>query len=159
MARQIGTLGNIDTITVGGRVFTDTANIIILAGTAPTSTLRNCGLSKQGGSSGAYPVTTGKTYTANAALIIGITAANAAADIGQSDNSLVVSGDASSPTNPIYFITNSSTPAQGLTTAAAVGATLSLPLGGKIASTKFGFFTTNGSGSAGATCLLFGYEA
>lgn len=97
---QIGTLGTIPTITVGGRVFTDLTNLIILIGV-----LENAGdfttLRKMNATSG-YQVPGGKTFTAMAIKIAG-----APQNIGCNHSVLYGDNDvgensASAPATPVY---------------------------------------------------------
>lgn len=60
MAKPIGTLGTIDTLTVGGRVFTDLTNLLVLMGYTDSNT--KASLRAAIGSSG-WAVTGGKTLT------------------------------------------------------------------------------------------------
>jgi len=64
MAKAIGTLGNIPSITVGGRVFTDLTSLLVLGAYNGTST-KYATFRKNNTSSG-YVVTTGKTLTISA---------------------------------------------------------------------------------------------
>lgn len=99
--RAIGTLGTIDSITVGGRVFTDLTNLIILHAGLSTggdfSTFR-----KASGSAG-YQVTAGKTLHIYA-LDAWANATNVQSSIillyGDTD---VGQTSGSGPTNPVYL--------------------------------------------------------
>ncbi len=64
MATLVGTLGVLPSLTIGGRVFTDLTNIIMLIGSSKTGAL-NCTGRKAGATSG-YQVTAGKTLTISA---------------------------------------------------------------------------------------------
>lgn len=108
MAKPIGTLGTIETLTVAGRVFTDLTNLIILH--SKTGGQVYCGFRKSTGSA-AYQVTTGKTLTVNALRYMAGTF-NAAAYL----NFYLVYGDnavgwdsVTGPTTPIYECDGSST--------------------------------------------------
>jgi hypothetical protein len=104
MARQIGTLGTIDTITVGGRVFTDLTNMIILHGRHVGT--NGCTLRKDSGSAG-YQVTTGKTMTVYATRSWCINAANDTPTLAQSDNDVGVNS-ATALTNAVQQAGSSS---------------------------------------------------
>lgn len=69
--RQIGTLGTIDTLKVGERVFTDLANLIMLTGATASGGNVLIGLSKVAASPTAYQVTSGKTLKVQAIRAIG----------------------------------------------------------------------------------------
>ena len=60
MAKPIGTLGTIPTITVGGRVFTDLDNLIVLTAYAQTGTAAGATFREPVASSG-YQVPGGQT--------------------------------------------------------------------------------------------------
>lgn len=63
MAKAIGTLGNVDSVTIGGFTFVDITNLKMMV--ASTATTGNVCTFRQGGSTG-YQVTTGKTLTLKA---------------------------------------------------------------------------------------------
>lgn len=99
MAKPIGTLGTIPTITVGGMVFTDLSTLIVLgtlAGSGNRGTFRNTAASS------GYSVTSGKTLTIWA---IDIVSTQPTSDIevtlAYSDND-VGFASATAFTNPVY---------------------------------------------------------
>lgn len=84
MATQIGTLGNIPTLTIGGRVFTDLSTLIELTGYCNTNA--NASLRLYSGSAG-YQVTTGKTLTIGACKLSAATSSsNVTFNLGYADN-------------------------------------------------------------------------
>lgn len=99
MARAIGTLGTIDSITVGGRVLTDLTNLITLIASVDGAN-NHCTFRKPNGTSG-YQVPGGKVFTV---LGIRMEIGNAADafDMGYSDND---AGFATTTafTNPVFF--------------------------------------------------------
>ncbi len=101
MAKPIGTLGTVDSLTVAGRVFSDMANLISLYTYTESNTKGT--FRKSNGSAG-YPVTTAKTLTLGAMRVI-INAASSAVypiQLAQSDNDLGLDSS-SSLTNPLYY--------------------------------------------------------
>lgn len=102
MATQIGTLGNISVLTVGGRVFTDLTSLIILYGEVSTAT-RYTTLRKQNGAAG-YQVTAGKTLTISAmSLLYGGTVTNTTAVALLYGDTDVGINSAAAPTTPKYI--------------------------------------------------------
>lgn len=100
MAKPIGTLGTIDTLTVGGRVFTDLTNLIILGmanGGGFNSTFRKQYPTNVTGAG--YQVTGGKSLTLWAAQILALGADNI--QILYSDNDVGLSSGTAF-TNPVY---------------------------------------------------------
>jgi hypothetical protein len=94
--KPIGTIGNVPTVTMGGRVFTDLDNLIYLSGAVPTGA--RCTLRKNNGSAG-YQVTTGKTMTIYAAVGFPSTTSYgnftlfyADNDVGQSSSTALTNG-------------------------------------------------------------------
>jgi hypothetical protein len=66
MAKPIGTLGTIDTLTIGGRVFTDLSTLIILNAGTNTIAVRYSTFRLATATSGGYAVTAAKTFTFHA---------------------------------------------------------------------------------------------
>lgn len=102
MASKLGTIGNIDTLVLNGRTFTDMSNLIALCaysvGGPHFATLR-----KQSGTAG-YQVTAGKTMKIFAAKIFGqnATTSDPACTPAYGDND-VGQDTGSTPTNVVYF--------------------------------------------------------
>lgn len=159
MAKPIGTLGVIQTLTIDGYVFTDvSSNLITLHGWSNSN--QRCTYRKAGGSSG-YQVTSGKTYTINACKLqpdqsasatqsaCGFVLAQVDADIG------IDSGTAF--TNAVY-LTGAATAFHII--ANTVTGSQVVPQGGLsfgIAATKYvGHLSIATNGTIGAT---WGYEA
>ena len=69
MAKPIGTLGVIDSITVGGRAFTDLANLVVLA--SKNNTHQYYSFYEANGT-GPYQVPTGKVLQIRAAQFTGL---------------------------------------------------------------------------------------
>ncbi len=110
MSKPIGTLGTIDTLEVGGRVFTDLANLIQL----------NAAFGVGGPFSGfflgngtPYQVSAGKTFTGWAAQMTTQLAGSPSQDypisFGYSVN-LIGAQNASAPASPLYFPFGNGTP-------------------------------------------------
>lgn len=107
---QVGAVGITPSLTIGGRVFTDLTNLIILHG-AVAAGQANCSLRKANGVAG-YAVTAGKTLTIYACKGRSNTAANTKIILLYSDNDMGVD-TATAPTNPVYIM--GSTANYGLT--------------------------------------------
>ncbi len=158
MAKPIGTLGTIDTLTVGGRVFTDLVNIIVLGGYITTNT--NSCLRKSNGAAG-YAVTSGKTLTisavrAQSGVTLSATEGVSGFSLAQADVDVGLDS-ASALTNPVYdrgtasFRTAYLFSAAGQNNVVDVGG-ISLP----VLATKY--LAVNGSSTA-MSIMAFGYEA
>lgn len=109
MAKPIGTLGVIDTLTVGGRVFTDLTNLITLH--AISNAQIYCGMRKPDGSA-AYAVTTAKTLTIHAlrhkAEVLTVTGTTALLWYLAYGNATIGWDTASAPASPVYECDGSS---------------------------------------------------
>jgi hypothetical protein len=157
MAKPIGTLGVIDTLTIGGRVFTDLANLITLfaegGSTNGFTTFR-----QPNASSGYTP--SGSNSFLLAALYINPSAPSLPSTgiaYGYGDTDVGVSS-ASPPTNPVYpgnSVTITDIIAYGSTTN-LFQPTLVYP-NFKTPNTKYPFFS-NDSGAGQFTCQGYGYE-
>lgn len=156
MAKPIGTLGTIETLTVGNRVFTDLTNLITLGGKATGSNRTT--LRKMGPNSGAgYAVTALKTLSIYALNVFATGASAVSAAIGQSDNDVGLD-QATALTNPKYFMTGSSTlidMVQGVAGAGVQSFISGNPLGTAAAS-KFVSIDANG---VALFLIAHGYEA
>lgn len=154
MARPIGTLGVIDTITIGGRLFTDITTLITLTGSGTTgyTTLR-----LPSGTAG-YPVTAAKTFKVHATRCYGESAVGSASNIslGYGDNDVGYVGAA--PTTPIYL--GGGTVGQFSIIFSAVSATqgaLELAFTNPFAAPAAKYLFVNISGNQG-NAMIFGYE-
>ena len=146
MAQPIGTLGNIPTITAGGRIFTDLTTIISLVSQAGTT---NGGTFRKPGITSGYAVTSGKTLTVGAMVFYAT--ANVGMKIAQTDNDIGL--DASTAfTNPVYLGSSS-----GLTFPIFATLPLGFAPNFPVAATKYLSFANNSSGTTWA--LAYGYEA
>jgi hypothetical protein len=110
MARPIGTLGVIDTITVGGRVFTDVSTLKILNGFVATN--NNSVLSDVSTATNGYIVPALKTFTIYAlkAFHTGTSASSNQINILYADNN-VANDSATAFTTPVYSAGSSVTAA------------------------------------------------
>jgi len=146
--KQIGTLGTIDTLTVGERVFTDLANLIILSGNSAASPNVLCGLSKTPAASPtAYQVTTGKTLKIAALRVFGYSAAANFGGALYGDTALPVNtGTATPPTNQISDNLQGYFPA-------AIGGTVSFVTNFDVPATKY-----VGAYAEASYVTAFGYE-
>lgn len=158
MATPIGTIGNIPTFTVAGRLFTDLTTLINLATHVSSGGNRNGTFRKMGsGTSSGYQVTAGKTLIVAAAFfVINQTAASETPAVAQSDND-VGFDSASALTNAVYFGSESTSRfVLCVTPAAAVGSGVSVQLNGKVAAAKY--CTVNGGNAADLVIQAWGYE-
>lgn len=139
------------TIQVGGRVFTDLTNLIILRGYAT-----NTGYSSmfQAGSSSAYQVTAGKTLTILAIEIFSEAADNGAIFL-YGDNDVGFNG--ASPTTPVFNFPTS-TAATKLNTAVK-SITSGWNYKWTIPATKYPAFEAQSGGGVGVWVTAYGYEA
>ncbi len=114
MAKPIGTLGTIDTLTVGGQVFTDLTTIIGLVAFSNTNTN---GSFRVPFAAAARVVTSAKTFTVNAVKVwTNSTAQLTQFKLAYSDNDVGMD-TATALTNGVYYMTTS------------VGATMGAQLG------------------------------
>lgn len=155
MAKPIGTLGVIPTLTVGGWTFTDLTTLIILHAASSNSgdfyTLR-----KSNASAG-YQVTAGKTYTINAVEIAMATVGSSIYYFGYGDTD-VGFVSASPPTNAFYLANDSTLGGQLLPMALPVGQILGIPMIFPIPALKYVFMSPAASAIVGSI-TTFGYEA
>lgn len=159
MATPIGTLGNIPNLVVGGRVFTDLTNLIVLA--AYVTTASNRATFRKINTSAGYAVTAGKTLTiyaakATAASSLSTTSAVTTATFAYSDNDVGLD-TATAFTNPVYeigdvnFHTINAYPAAGNMNINEVGG-----LNFQVLQNKFPGFVNAGAGQL--YIYVYGYE-
>lgn len=157
MANAIGTIGNIPTLTIGGRLFTDLTTIIPLYTHVTSGGNRFGTFRKMGAGTGAgYQVTAGKTMIVYASQMANDAAALETASYAQTDADVGLDS-ATALTNPVYFGSESTTfrAVLGSTTSAA-GSVVNLALSGKVAATKY--CTANGANVSNASHLAWAYE-
>lgn len=142
----------IPTLTVGGRVFTDLTNLIILTGTLAGAANGYTTMRRINGTAG-YQVTTGKTLTIYAMKALLQVAGNcnpayADADVGNATNTAL--------TNPIYFtsvlgagVTNGNSP---------LGSWQDTQIQFAIPAGKY-MCIVNQAGATNALYMAFGYES
>lgn len=144
------------TLTVGGRVFTDLANLIVLYGYADT--VSRATLRKMGDQSGAgYQVPVGKTLKVYAMKTVSSDTGGSSVQVAQVDADIGFAS-ATALTNPIYFGTESSTltSANVMINPPGVGSTHEVsghPLG-SVAAGKYVGMDTAGTGSS---LFVYGY--
>lgn len=156
--KQIGTLGTIDTLTIGGRVFTDLTNLITLY--AATNAVSTFATFRKNGSQVAagYQVTSGKTLFIYAIQIQAEGAGGSEVAIAQTDTDVNLQS-AGPLVSPIYFGTESTiaTPIiVGESGTGVVGITAGNPLG---IATSGKYLSTDSLGTTGCIVLAYGYEA
>lgn len=106
MAKPIGTLGTIDTLQIGGRIFTDLTNLIVLFSSVNSGTHATFLKTYPTQGTSGYSVTGGKTLTVQAIQLFSQTAVNA---FNLLYNDIDVGFDSSTSfTNPVYFTSGSS---------------------------------------------------
>lgn len=156
-AKPIGTLGTIDTLTVGGRTFTDLANLIVLYGACGSN--GGSGLFKPNAAS-AYQVTAGKTLQLWAMRVhqneANTNGGDHSLNFAYCDNAIAINAS-TSPTNPVYMY-GASTDGLGY------GQQVTNPnflyeVGFRfdIIATKYGY-VTSGVASPNFLITVFGYE-
>ncbi len=151
MARPIGTLGTIETLTIGGRVFTDMTNLITLvAGLAAGSS--HCSFRKPNGTAG-YAVTGGKTLTLSA-VQIQINAADLTRLL-YSDND-VSPAAATAWTNAVYQGGNNSQSSYIVTGVTPTGTIISVNTNFQVLAGKYA--GVENGGTAVHTFYAYGYE-
>lgn len=139
MAQPIGTLGNVETLTIDGRTFVNLSSLIILQGW--TSVNSHSVLRKAGASSG-YAVTSGKTLTIDAFKILNGAATGllALATLCQCDVDIGMDV-ATAFTNAVNMTSSSlSFPFFGATVSTTIPSPMSQGFGGigfSVAATKF----------------------
>lgn len=142
--------GVIPSLTVGGRVFTDLSNLIVLYGIAQSAS--HTTLRKPGGSAG-YQVTSGKTLTIYAVECFTVTAAAGAAfQLIYADNDVGV-GSATAFTNPVYFAGD---PNNAFFYNSATGASLQRAIWYPVPATKYVGMASGSSNDQ--NCFFYGYE-
>lgn len=155
MARQIGTLGTIDTITVGGRVFTDLTTLIYLE--AYTATTARYTTYRKNNTSAGYQVTTGKTLSIYAIRVMTDSAAGSSAgsvlSYGDTDVGL---NSAAAPTNVVYQFGDSTARIFLTTTGQTSGVFYESPTLFTVPATKYAAQLAVGND---CLALAFGYEA
>lgn len=157
MAKPIGTIGNVDSLTVGGVTFVDLTNLIVVGAAWQNSTgTKSSTLRKPGGTAG-YQVTSGKTLTLRAwhmAWHDVTAAANDSVIFLYSDNDIGFDS-ATAFTNPVYMFGTSS---RSTANHAVVANTQDGPLFFPVAATKYAGLSPNVTNVSGSI-LAFGYEA
>lgn len=157
MAQIVGTLGAVETLTVGGRTFVNVSALITLQAWCDSNT--HAVMRKSGGTSG-YAVTAGKVLTIEAMRVLnGSQTGNIAiAALAQVDTDIGM--DSSSAfVNPVGMTTTSlSGPSFGVTVSSSIPGTSANDFGGlgfPVASTKF----VGAYMQATSRCWAWGYEA
>lgn len=139
-------------LTVGGRVFTDLSNLIILT-TYVTGTSTYISTLRRANGSAGYQITAGKTLTIYAAQMHIIVASSVNIGLGYGDND-VGQLTTTVPTNPVYV---AGAAGVGIFSLAAIGF-FEASTNFQIPATKYGFVNAQATAGAG-TIRLYGYEA
>lgn len=141
----------VPSLTVGGRVFTDLTNLIVLnlrvGGVASHVTTAR----KPGGAAG-YQVTSGKTLTLYAMRCISQNTSAAEGTLGYGDNDKGQDAGTTLPTNPVTWDGSSS----NVSINTPGSSTLEVPLLFAVPSQKYVFMQEQDTGVN--LCTLFGYE-
>ena len=98
MAKPIGTLGTIQTLTIGGMAYTDLTTLITTLGYAGAGTYGTVRLPT---ASAGYQVTSGKTYTITAMTEAGSDSADRNGTVGYANTDAGFAAGA--PTTPVYI--------------------------------------------------------
>jgi hypothetical protein len=141
--------GNIVSLTVGGRVFTDLTNLKILVGFVNST---NNTTPRAPSASAGYQVTAGKTLDILAASCNIFSAGTATFQMGYADNDVGI-GTATAKTNGVYMTgdsTNGSFANNSVVGVQQSAIKFSVP------ATKYPFIESNAAG--GGICTLYGYE-
>lgn len=150
MARPIGTLGTIPTLTIGGHTFADLTTLIYLACRSTSGGSRWQSLQYQADKS-TYQVTSGKTFELRAITLMQQSSTQVLGSIGYGD---VASNDLNSaPTGATYLIGDGSI--GQLAAGTLHGEALSYGLNVEIPATKYPFIFRDQNGLG---CLAYGYE-
>jgi len=149
MPKPIGTLGTLNTLTVGGRVFTDIDNLIQLGCTIPSAPNVACALFLDALAPAAYQVTAGKVLTLGAFTCNMYANVASGATVGFADTAISVAGAASPGTN-------AETSSQSIYMATALGAYGERPIVYRIPATKYPYAL---AGGGNAVIITWGYEA
>lgn len=158
--KAIGTIGNVQTMTVGGSLFVDTTNIIILFGGTDGATNVNSGSRKFGAQGGVtYQVTTGKTLIINAYRGIQLGSAGNDSSMAQVDNSTLGFNVSTALTNPIFFGSESSTYKSLFYVTSTIGSTFEHgSVAGKVAALKYLAFQQSATANSSLSHFAYGYE-
>lgn len=159
MSKIIGTMGTVDSLTIGGRVFTDLTNLITLTcntnAASVRSTFRKCGSHVGAG----YQVTAGKTLYIYALSLIPFGAGGSEAQLAQTDNDVGLQSNTAFG-NPIYFGTESSTIGATGTVISRDGIGLIVEIAGAplgaVAATKY--VSADSLTTTGGAITIYGYE-
>lgn len=135
--------GQADSLTIGGRVFTDLDNLVILHGLTTANGFATC---RRGADSAGYQIPTGKKLKIFAATFNSRTAASASPAFGYG-NTDVGSNSAAAPTTPVYNAGDF-----GQVAAAAAGNVVSYNYFFEVPAGKYVFFA-----GAQLSTTLFGY--
>lgn len=155
MAKQIGSLGTVDQVTIGPRTFTDLTNLIpvygFTEGTNTNSTFRKANTASSYAPSAV-------TYVIKAVQIMNMDGSqNTFISLGYCDNDLG-QDSATAPTNPVYWFTNSTTVCNiGPTTTNTPSLVNQIPINFTVPAGKFPFYKGAG-GAQVERVILFGYE-
>lgn len=155
MAKPIGTVGNIPTLEVAGRVFTDLDNLIILYGS--TTNTNGASLRRANGTSGYTPSGSNsfKILALRQTATLGSTPTNGYGSLGYSDNDVAVN-TATAATNPVYVAgALNNFPFSNPQTQAQVPS--EHPLDFTVPNGKF-VFADGGGGVGSVSWQVFGYE-
>ena len=156
--KVLGTLGNIDTLTIGGRVFTDLTNLIILEMTANTGSGVVYSTFRLSNSSSGYQVTSGKTFTIYAIQATSLTStARISLGYGNTD---VGNDSSSAPTSFVaegHLIVAASPSAEPPRMIIGGGSIVNFVANFSIPSLKYPCFVSDGSGFQGSA-FIYGYE-
>lgn len=152
---SIQTPSAVPSITVGGRVFTDTSNLIVLYGFGGGSS-PNFSARKQGSSAG-YQVPVGKVFKAQAVVVMPDSGTRNTLLLGYSDNDVGV-GTATAFTNGVGIAGGALTSNSGsLISGFSGGLPIGVATDFQVPATKF-LSGQVGTTGLNATVIIYGYE-
>lgn len=160
MSKAIGTLGAVDTITIGNVIFTDVSNLIMVSGYVTDGTNKWTSFRKPAGSSG-YTPSGSKTFHVRAVRIFSLgTVGNGTGFIlGYNNIDLGLSGT-TSPSSPIYIGGDSTATLANVVvfgSSVVTGTTIEAVVDFVIPNTKY-IFASNAGSASSALIQIFGYE-
>lgn len=150
---MLGPSGNIPTLQIGGRIFTDLTNLITLTASmsgAKWSTARKLGVAA------GYQVTAGKTLKIYAAVVSNEGTGTFGVQLSQSDNDTGHNG-VTAQTNAVPLIPTTVTGAFSFNCVPTGGQIGTFSFDAPVASQKF--LTVLGIGASNGDCIFYGYEA
>lgn len=146
---------SVPSLSVAGRVYTDTASLIEIIAFTNTTTATSFATPRKGAAASGYTPSGSKAFRVTALRVITSQASSLFPDIGYGDTDIGFSAPAA-PTNAVYYTGAAGFGAMG-TTVPNAGSVFEIPVDFTIPNGKYPF-VSDGSNTAGGTFQLFGYE-